>query len=221
MLILVTTAACLSLLFGVLEGQTSVEENNHASSSAEQMTKRLVFFGDSLTSGFTLPQSQAYPALIQQQLALVGLPGTVENSGINGNTSEDGLRRISSELKSPITVFVLALGVNDAQYGIPVEEAGSNLQKILNQVKAASPKVKFVVAGVKLPLLMPDRQQIEFGEMHRLLAERNQALFIPDILQGVADHPELLLADGVHPNAQGHVEIANKLWPVLKPILSP
>jgi len=115
------------------------ESNSVASSAAMQTAKRIVFYGDSLTSGFTLPESQAYPALIQQQIAAHGLPYAVENSGISGNTSKDGLRRIGKELQSPIAVFVWLWVLTMLSMILRLSRFVTTYRRFLNRVKAVSP----------------------------------------------------------------------------------
>ena len=43
--------------------------------------------------------------------------------------------------------------------------------------------------------------------------------FLPFLLDQVALKPELMQADGIHPNAAGQPQILENLWPELKPLL--
>jgi acyl-CoA thioesterase-1 len=42
---------------------------------------------------------------------------------------------------------------------------------------------------------------------------------MPFLLDGVAAAPRLNLADGIHPNAEGHRVLAERVWPFLLPLL--
>src|ERR1700688_74468 len=92
--------------------------------------KNIVFFGNSLTAGYGLDPSEAFPALIQARLDSLGLPYKVINAGVSGETTADGLSRIDWILQQPVAVFILELGGNDGLRGIPVTETSKNLQEI-------------------------------------------------------------------------------------------
>ena len=182
--------------------------------------KRLVFFGDSLTSGYRIPSVQAYPSLIQQRLAFEGHNWIVKNAGVIGDSSEDGLKRVNKELELPIDLFVLALGVNDAEDGVSAAAVAANLSAIIERVKKASPGARLVVVGVRLSSMMSSAQQAEYGRMYAALGEKEKAVFISDLMDGIAGNEELMLSDRVHPNAAGHMAIAEKMWPVLSAVIS-
>ena len=84
--------------------------------------KNIVFFGNSLTAGYGLDLSEAYPALIQAKIDSLKLPYKVINAGLSGETTAGGNSRIDWILKQPVHVFVLELGGNDGLRGIPLEE---------------------------------------------------------------------------------------------------
>ena len=72
-------------------------------------TKTILFFGNSLTAGYGVDPTEAFPALIQQKIDSLKLPYKVINGGVSGETSTDGKQRIDFVLKQqPVDVFVLA-----------------------------------------------------------------------------------------------------------------
>src|SRR5258705_2989182 len=77
----------------------------------------IVAFGDSLTSGHRLPEKDAYPAVIQKKLKAVGLPYTILNHGVSGDTTTRALRRLDSALAEKPPIFVVGLGVDDGLRG--------------------------------------------------------------------------------------------------------
>ena len=180
----------------------------------------LLFFGNSLTAGYGLDQSQAFPALIQQKIDSAGLPYRVINGGVSGETSAGGNQRIDFVLKQQaVAVFVLELGANDGLRGIPLEETKKNLQAIIDKVKAKYPTAKLVMAGMQMPPNMGPSYTKEFRELYPELAKRNNMTLIPFLLQGVADVPSLNLVDGNHPTEEGHQVVAENVWQVEKEIL--
>ena len=58
-----------------------------------------------------------------------------------------------------------------------------------------------------------------FREIFPQLAEKNNALLIPFLLENVAGHPELNQGDGIHPNSRGQQIVAENVWKVLAPLL--
>jgi len=116
-----------------------------------QGKKRLVFLGDSITAGYGLEQTEAYPALIEQKIKAEKLPFEVVNAGVSGDTTAGGLRRLDWLLQQPIAVLVIALGGNDGLRGIAPEVTAANLQAMIDKVKARDPQTKIVIAGMRMP----------------------------------------------------------------------
>src|SRR5437899_12721894 len=97
--------------------------------SAAEM-KAILVFGDSLSDGFMLKRSEAYPALLAKKLHAAGLNFQVTNASATGGTTEGGLERLPPHLKRKIHIFILELGINDAFSGLTVHEAQNNHQQI-------------------------------------------------------------------------------------------
>src|SRR5437588_7917288 len=180
--------------------------------------KTILVFGDSLSDGFMLKRSEAYPALLAKKLHAAGLNFQVINASAAGGTTEGGLERLPAHLKHRIDIFILELGINDAFRGLSVDQIQHNLQQIIDRVKARNPNVRVVIAGMQLPNYAADDYVSAFGKMFGDLASRNNAALVPYILQGVAGDPSLNLPDGIHPNAAGQKILAENVWRVLEPI---
>ncbi len=180
--------------------------------------KTILVLGDSLSDGFQLRRSEAYPALIANKLRDAGLNLQVTNASATGGTTEGGLERLPAHLKRKIDIFVLELGINDAFRGVPVEQIKNNLQQIIDRVKARNPNVRVVIAGMQLPNYGADDYVSAFGKMFGELATKNGAALVPYLLDGVAGDPSLNLPDGIHPNASGQKILAENVWRVLEPI---
>ncbi|MGI4750896.1 MAG: arylesterase [Janthinobacterium lividum] len=196
-----------------------MSEINATDQQSTQTLKRILFFGDSLTAGYGLTQQQAFPALIQQKIDAQKLPYQVINAGLSGETSSGGKTRIVNLLDQPIDIFVLELGINDILRGITAVDTVSNLQFIIEFVKIKQPSAKLLLLGMELPSFFTGHILKEFRMIFRQLADKNNMLFMPFLLHGVAGNSLLNLADGVHPNAKGYEIIAGNLWPILKTIL--
>jgi acyl-CoA thioesterase I len=181
----------------------------------------IVFFGDSLTAGYGLPDpsSEAYPALIQQKIDQAGLPWRAVNAGLSGETTSAGLRRVDWILRQPVDIFVLALGANDGLRGIDPAVSRENLEKIVDRVRAKNPKAKIVLAGMQMPPAMGREFSQKFERVFSEVAEKTDATLVPFLLEGVGGHVDLNQPDRIHPTAKGHVLIAETVWKVLRPLL--
>ena len=180
--------------------------------------KRILVFGDSLSDGYGLKRSQAYPALIAAKLDAAGLHYQVINSSATGDTTDSGLRRLPPHLKRKIDILILELGINDAFRGVPVDEIRKNLQAIIDQVKARNPRLGIIICGMHLSNYAAEDYVSAFGQMYVDLAVKNHAALVPYLLDGVAGDPLLNLPDHIHPNAAGQKILAENLWRVLEPI---
>jgi acyl-CoA thioesterase-1 len=180
--------------------------------------KAILVFGDSLSGGFMLKSSEAYPALLAKKLRSAGLNFLVTNASAVGGTTEGGLERLPPHLKPKIDILILELGINDAFRGVPIDEIQNNLQQIIDRVKARNPNARVVIAGIQLPGHAADDYVSAFGQMFVDLAAKNRAALVPYLLEGVAGNPSLNLPDGIHPNAAGHKILAENVWRILEPV---
>src|SRR5438094_5029049 len=181
-------------------------------------TKTILVLGDSLSQGFGLAPSEAYPILLAKKLRATGLNFRVINASAAGGTTEGGLERLPAHLKRKIDIFIVELGINDAFRGVPVDQIQNNLQQIIDKVKARNPSLRVLIAGMQLPNYAADDYVSAFGKIFADLAERNKAALVPYLLQGVAGDPSMNLSDGIHPNAAGQKVLAETVWHVLEPV---
>jgi acyl-CoA thioesterase I len=190
--------------------------------------KTILCFGNSLTAGYGLSSSQAYPALLQQKINANGLPYQVINAGVNGDTSARGVQRIDQYLHQPIDVFLLELGINDLPRGIFPPQTSANLQQIIDKVRGTHPRCRMVLAGMEIPKSIIPKELSGFiaepmiAAFHNIfveIASRNGMAYIPFLLKGVAGNPQLNLYDRIHPNAAGQKILAENVWDVLSAVL--
>jgi acyl-CoA thioesterase-1 len=186
---------------------------------AAPQTRIVLFLGDSITAGYGLEPSHAYPALIQARIDAKRWKFKAVNAGQSGDTSAGGLNRLSWLLKNRIDVLVLELGANDGLRGLPVETTKKNLQAIIDGTKAKYPEAKIILAGMKVPPNMGKDYGKQFESIFPALAKSNKAALIPFVLEGVGGVRELNLPDGIHPTAKGQEIVAANVWKVLEPML--
>ena len=182
----------------------------------ELKRKNIVFFGTSLTAAYQLAPEQGFTALIQKKIDSLNLPYTCVNAGLSGETTADGKNRVDWVLQQPVDVFVLELGANDALRGLPVDVSKTNLQIILDKVKAKYPDCKIVVVGMMAPPNLGPAYTKAFAQMFPEIAKTNDAALVPFLLEGVGGEPSLNLGDGIHPNEAGHKILAETVWETLR-----
>lgn len=192
-----------------------------APAPAQETPKAILFFGDSLSAGYGLDNAAAasFPALIESKIRAAGLPYTVINAGVSGDTSAGGLRRIDWLLRRPVAVLVLELGGNDGLRGIAPDETQRNLQAIIEKTRAKNPGLKVLVAGMRMPPNLGPDYVARFAAIFPAVAQANGAALLPFLLEGVGGREDLNQRDRIHPTAAGHKVIAETLWPALKPLL--
>jgi acyl-CoA thioesterase-1 len=187
--------------------------------SLEESLPVVVFLGTSLTAGYGLPEDEAFPALIQQKIDASGLGFRVVNAGVSGDTSAGGLRRLAWLLRLPVSVLVLELGANDMLRGQSVDALQQNLESILDRTLEAHPHARFLIAGMRAAPNLGKSYGAAFDATYPALAERYDAGFVPFLLEDVAAKRRLNQADGIHPTAEGHALIAERVWTQLEPII--
>lgn len=183
-------------------------------------TRTVLFFGDSVTAGYGLDPQEAYPARIQEKINNAELNFKAVNGGLSGETSAGGLRRINWMLKKPIRILVLALGSNDGLRGLDPSVTKLNLQAIIEITKQYYPRAEIMIAGLKAPPNMGNGYTKNFETIFTELAEVNNAVLIPFLLEDVAGIDTLNQADGIHPNVEGQHILAETVWKYLRPLLA-
>ena len=215
-------AGLITLLAGCSDNKKPADSNQNTTvkdSVTVAKKKTIVFFGNSLTAGYGLSPSQAFPAIIQKKIDSLGLPYQVVNAGVSGETSSGGNTRIDWILRQPVDIFILELGANDGLRGIPLSETKKSLQSIIDKVKSKYPATKLIFAGMQVPPNMGQKYSTEFRNIYTELATKNSMTLVPFLLDGVGGEIHLNQEDGIHPTTEGHIIVAGNLWRQLKPLL--
>lgn len=178
----------------------------------------VVFLGDSISAGLHLSADEAFPAVLQRDLAAAGHPFRLVNAGVSGDTSAGGLRRIDWILKQSPDVLVVELGGNDGLRGQDVAGVESNLRAIVTRAQDAGARV--VLLGMQIPTSYGADYAGEFASLYSRIAQDLGVAFVPDFLAGVGGVPEMTLEDGLHPTAAGHKRLARNVASVLQGVVA-
>ena len=169
--------------------------------------------GDSITSGYGLPASQALPVQLRTALGRMKLDAEVRNAGISGDTTAGGLARVDRSVRSDTDVCVVALGANDLLRGVDPRRTQANLNAIVNRLKARH--IDVVIAAGKVPFGLSGQYVRSFDAVFANVARINHVPLAPDLLAGIESNAGLKQADGLHPNARGVKLIAARLAPTV------
>jgi acyl-CoA thioesterase I len=187
--------------------------------AASPMPKTILFLGDSITAGYGVDPSEAYPAIIKDKIEAEGWSFKVINAGVSGDTSAGGLSRLDWLLRNRIDVMILELGANDGLRGLAVETIRTNLQAIIDRTRHRYPQVKIIIAGMKMPPNWGDAYSRQFERIFSELAKKNKATLVPFVLEGVGGVSKLNQPDAIHPTAEGHKRVAANVWKALEPVM--
>ena len=162
--------------------------------------RNIICFGDSITEGFGAGAGQDYPALLKGRFRR-----PVINAGRTGDTTGDALQRLEEDVlaRDPYLVIV-EFGANDYLKQVPRQKTFGNLDELVRRIQDHGAIV--VLAEVRVGLIRD-----EYYAGLRLIADKRQALLVPDIMQGITWNAELK-SDGIHPNAKGYAMIAEKIF---------
>ena len=177
----------------------------------------IVAFGDSLTAGYGLSASDAFPAQLESALRQAGRQVRVINGGVSGETTAGGRARLDWVLADKPDAAIVELGANDALRGIDPKEASRNLGAILSELKKRN--VRVLLAGMLAPPNLGSRYTRAFDTIFPDLAAAHDVMLYPFFLDGVAAEPALNQHDGIHPNALGVAVIVDRILPYVSRLI--
>jgi acyl-CoA thioesterase-1 len=179
----------------------------------------VLIFGDSLSAGYGIDVDQSWAALLQSRLHAQGYEHRVINASISGETTAGGAARIQSALASfQPALVILELGGNDGLRGFPPARMHANLEKIVRASVDSGAAV--VLLGIRIPTNYGPRYRSEFEAVFRQLAESHDIPWIEFFMERVALEEELMLPDGIHPNADAQPVLLDNAWPIINEALS-
>jgi acyl-CoA thioesterase-1 len=190
--------------------------------AAAQSTPRqepvILVYGDSLSAGYGVAVEKGWVSLLANRMQSEGYGFRVVNASVSGETTTGGLARLPHALAahSP-SIVIVELGANDGLRGLPLATTRANLEAILSL--AAGDKRTVVLLGMRMPPNYGERYTSGFAALFPELARTHHASLVPFLLDGAADRPALMQADGMHPNERGQPVLLDNVWPVLKPLL--
>ncbi len=179
---------------------------------------RLLVLGDSLTAGYGLPHDDGFQSRLQAALKAHGQDVAIVDGAVSGDTSAGGRARLDWTLADGADAAIVELGGNDGLRGLDPKEMEANLAAILDSLAARH--IPVLLTGMYAPPNLGPDYQRAFRAVFDRLGKRPGVLYDPFLLDGVAMHPDLIQADGLHPNAEGVKREIARLLPLVEQLLA-
>jgi acyl-CoA thioesterase-1 len=190
----------------------------NTASSAQTKPLKLVAFGDSLTAGYNLPASAAFPTVLEKMLREKGISVGIANAGVSGDTSQGGLERLDWSVPDGTDGVILELGANDALRGVDPALTERSLDAIVTGLKARG--IPVLLAGMYAPRSNGPDYVARFDAIYPKLAEKHGLILYPFFLDGIAGDRVLNQPDMLHPTAEGVRVIAQRILPTVERFLA-
>ncbi len=179
-----------------------------------QTQKTILALGDSLTAGYWLPESDAYPQQLQTKLENAGYNYAVINAGISGDTTAWLLARLDWALEGDVpSLVILCIGANDAFQWKDTTEIEKNLRAIIEKIQAKNIPILF--AGMRAPLNLGGEYGKRYESIFPRLAEEYKLVYMDFFLEWVALQANLNQEDRIHPTKEGYTIVVENLMRIL------
>ncbi|MCE0496059.1 arylesterase [Vibrio salinus] len=187
--------------------------------STSGISKTLLILGDSLSAGYQMPISKAWPSLLNNDLLQQGYNINIVNGSISGDTTSSAINRLPQLLSENAPDYVLIeLGANDGLQGFPLDITKQNLISMIKKIRleGAFP----ILMQIRIPPNYGKRYSDAFRNIYPGLAQQLNVPLIPFFMEKVVTKPEWMRDDGLHPNEQAQPWIASQIAQDIVPHIS-
>ncbi|HEY4445289.1 MAG TPA: arylesterase [Steroidobacteraceae bacterium] len=187
--------------------------------SAKAEAPVILVFGDSISAGYGLARvEQGWVALLQTRLKEQEYGYQVVNASVSGETTAGGLARLPRALMlHQPKIVILELGGNDGLRALPIAQMRANLVHMIDLSTAAGAKV--LLLGMRMPPNYGPDFTEQFRSCYSDVARDKKLPLVPFLLKDIALSPNLMQADGIHPDELGQPQLLANVWPSLQPLL--
>ena len=178
----------------------------------------MLVYGDSLSAAYGMPERQGWVALLEERLKRERPDYSVVNASISGETTAGGLTRFEKVLeRARPAVVVLELGANDGLRGLPVAAMKKNLSAMIGRAQKAGARVLLV--GMQVPPNYGADYAGSFERAFAELAKTHKTAYLPFLLEGFGEKPEMFQPDRIHPTERAQPVVLANVWRELRPLL--
>jgi acyl-CoA thioesterase I len=203
--IIILCLASLALFFFSNKSNNDIYTSEIVPKTTPDSLVKIIAFGDSLTAGYGLNLSEAYPAQLESYLQKKGHEVTVINSGVSGETSRGNLERADFIASQKPDVVILGIGGNDAMRLLPLDEVRKNIEETLVILKKGSTPPPFIILlKMQAPLTAGLGYKREFDAMYEEIAAEKGLILVPFLTADLFLDSTNKLPDGIHYNQEGY-----------------
>jgi len=187
-----------------------------AAFSARADTPAILIFGDSISAGYGLAHvDKGWAEMLRVKLKDEGYGYQVVNASVSGETTAGGLARLprALALHHP-QIVIVELGGNDGLRALPLDQMRANLAKMVDLSVVSGARV--VLLGIRIPPNYGPEFTEKFRSTFVDVAQDKKVPLVPFLLADIALSPDLMQADGVHPNELGQPKLLTNVWPALR-----
>ena len=180
----------------------------------------VLVLGDSLVAGYGLTAHDGFGAQLQLRLRATWPHARVVSTGVAGAITADLLRRLPTVLtgldRQP-DLAVVQVGPNDVLRRMSPPQVEANLSSIAHQLRRCA--IPVLLTMIEPPAVLRDRAAPYQG-IHARVARAQGAELCGFFPAGVLGHPDMVLPDGVHPNARAMSAVVAHLAPVIERMIA-
>ena len=178
----------------------------------------IVCFGDSITAGYAV--RRGFPSFLLESLRQRFPDSKIEmiNSGISGDTSQDGLSRLDwAVLSYEPDLVTINFGINDCVLGLSLEEFEMNLVEMVRRIRAGPDSEILLLSSQPLESPPYDQRVLDYYQTVERVAKEMNVGFV-DVygawmkrVRAGTPLSSLILPGLDHPNEAGYRIIAEEL----------
>lgn len=178
----------------------------------------IVCFGDSITAGYAV--RRGFPSFLLESLRQRFPDSKIEmiNSGISGDTSQDGLSRLDwAVLSYEPDLVTINFGINDCVLGLSLEEFEMNLVEMVRRIRAGPDSEILLLSSQPLESPPYDQRVLDYYQTVETVAKEMNVGFV-DVygawmkrVRAGMPLDSLILPGLDHPNEAGYRIIAEEL----------
>lgn len=193
---------------------------NPAKSVANTNPGSILILGDSISAAYGISRRQGWVALLDEYLKkhYANNSYQVINASISGETSGGALSRLPQLLEQHNPhIVIIELGGNDGLRGFPINTFRNNLENLVKLVQDNNSIA--LITGMRIPPNYGPRYTQMFYDSYGIIAQKYQLPRVSFLLEDIAQYPELMQKDGIHPTAEAQRKILQNVLPHLKTLL--
>jgi len=189
-----------------------------ANSASAEPPPTVLVIGDSLSAAYGMDMEQGWVHLLSEKLSDQSPGATVVNASISGDTTGGGAQRLPPLLvQHEPSVVIIELGGNDGLRAYPIKQMRANLAKMTQASLEQGAKVLLLAA--EAPPNLGRRYTTLFRESYSQLANDENVVALPFIVESIFLSSDLMQSDRTHPNATAQPLLLDVVWPTLTRLL--